>query len=60
MKKDIPAERPPIRKEVVIPRVWARRMGSGVSVGIVLVLDGRSCGGLGEWVGDEVREGVRE
>ena len=36
MKKDIPALRPPRRREEVIPRVWARRRGRGVSVGIVL------------------------
>jgi len=37
VKKDIPAERPPKKRELVIPKVCAMRNGRGVSVGIVIV-----------------------
>ncbi len=48
VKKDIPAERPPKKREVVIPRVCAMRRGRGVSVGIVLgFLAQRFCGWFG-------------
>ena len=71
VKKDIPAARPLKKREEVMPTVCARRMGSGVSVGIMVLFFGvsyvRGCGygvirGIRGWSGSVVRGvgGIRD